>query len=32
VHYHVHFPGKTLEVPESALDPAEPDHFKEPEN
>jgi nitrogen fixation protein NifZ len=32
VHYHVHFPGKTLQVPESALDPADPANFKEPEN
>lgn len=29
--YHVHFPGKTLQVPESALEPADPDNFKEPE-
>jgi nitrogen fixation protein NifZ len=29
--YHVRFPGRTLQVPESVLDPAEPDHFREPE-
>lgn len=31
VHYHVRFPGKTLSVPESALEPADPDNFREPE-
>lgn len=29
--YHVRFPGKTLQVPESALEPADPANFKEPE-
>lgn len=29
--YHVRFPGRTLQVPESALEPADPANFKEPE-
>lgn len=29
--YHVRFPGKTMQVPESVLEPADPDNFKEPE-
>lgn len=29
--YHVRFPGRTLQVPETALEPADPEHFKEPE-
>jgi len=29
--YHVRFPGKTLQVPESVLEPADPDKFQEPE-
>ncbi|QWF71276.1 nitrogen fixation protein NifZ [Methylomonas paludis] len=29
--YHVRFPGKTLQVPEAALEPADPDNFREPE-
>ncbi len=29
--YHVRFPGKTLQVPESALEPADP-NFREPED
>jgi nitrogen fixation protein NifZ len=29
--YHVRFPGKTLQVPEAALEPADPENFKEPE-
>jgi nitrogen fixation protein NifZ len=29
--YHVRFPGKTMQVPESVLAPADPDNFKEPE-
>lgn len=29
--YHVRFPGRTLQVPESVLDPADPDNFREPE-
>ena len=31
VQYHVRFPGKTLQVPENALEPAEPETFTEPE-
>jgi nitrogen fixation protein NifZ len=30
--YHVRFPGKTLQVPESVLQPADPAKFKEPED
>lgn len=30
--YHVRFPGKTLQVPENVLEPAEPENFREPEN
>ncbi|MGY6277868.1 nitrogen fixation protein NifZ [Methylomonas sp. MgM2] len=30
--YHVRFPGKTLQVPESVLEPADPDKFQEPED
>lgn len=30
--YHIRFPGKTLQVPESVLEPADPDNFKEPED
>jgi nitrogen fixation protein NifZ len=30
--YHVRFPGRTLQVPESALEPADPEHFREPED
>lgn len=29
--YHVRFPGKTMQVPESVLEPADPDNFREPE-
>ncbi|MDD4914092.1 MAG: nitrogen fixation protein NifZ [Methylococcales bacterium] len=29
--YHVRFPGKTLQVPESVLEPADPANFREPE-
>ena len=29
--YHVRFPGRTLQVPESVLEPADPANFKEPE-
>jgi nitrogen fixation protein NifZ len=29
--YHVRFPGKTMQVPESVLEPADPANFKEPE-
>ena len=29
--YHVRFPGRTLQVPESVLEPADPDNFREPE-
>ncbi len=29
--YHVRFPGKTMQVPESVLEPADPATFKEPE-
>lgn len=29
--YHVRFPGRTLQVPESALEPADPASFREPE-
>lgn len=32
IQYHVRFPGKTLQVPELALDPADPATFKEPED
>ena len=31
LHYHVRFPGRTLQVPESVLEPADPANFKEPE-
>jgi nitrogen fixation protein NifZ len=31
VQYHVRFPGRTLQVPESVLEPADPAHFREPE-
>ena len=31
LHYHVRFPGRTLQVPESVLEPADPDNFREPE-
>ena len=30
--YHVRFPGRTLQVPESVLEPADPEHFREPED
>ncbi|MBS4050876.1 MAG: nitrogen fixation protein NifZ [Methylomonas sp.] len=30
--YHVRFPGRTLQVPESVLEPADPKHFIEPED
>ncbi|MGR9085840.1 MAG: nitrogen fixation protein NifZ [Gammaproteobacteria bacterium] len=30
--YHVHFPGKTLQVPEHVLEPAVPEQLGEPEN
>ncbi len=30
--YHVRFPGKTLQVPESVLEPADPANFREPED
>ncbi|ANE54525.1 MULTISPECIES: nitrogen fixation protein NifZ [Methylomonas] len=29
--YHVRFPGKTMQVPEIVLDPADPANFREPE-
>ena len=29
--YHVRFPGRTLQVPESILEPADPKNFREPE-
>lgn len=29
--YHVRFPGRTLQVPESVLEPADPENFTEPE-
>ncbi len=29
--YHVRFPGRTLQVPETVLEPADPDNFREPE-
>ena len=29
--YHVRFPGRTLQVPESVLEPADPSNFMEPE-
>ncbi|MDT4330188.1 nitrogen fixation protein NifZ [Methylomonas sp. MED-D] len=29
--YHVRFPGRTLQVPESVLEPADPSKFREPE-
>ncbi len=29
--YHVRFPGRTLQVPEAALEPADPANFREPE-
>lgn len=32
VQYHVRFPGRTLQVPESALEPADPENFREPED
>jgi nitrogen fixation protein NifZ len=31
IHYHVRFPGRTLQVPENVLAPADPENFKEPE-
>ena len=30
--YHVRFPGRTLQVPESVLEPADPANFREPED
>jgi nitrogen fixation protein NifZ len=30
--YHVRFPGRTLQVPESVLEPADPENFKEPDD
>jgi nitrogen fixation protein NifZ len=30
--YHVRFPGRTLQVPESVLEPADPEKFREPED
>lgn len=29
--YHVRFPGKTMQVPEVVLEPADPANFREPE-
>jgi nitrogen fixation protein NifZ len=29
--YHVRFPNKTMQVPESVLEPADPATFREPE-
>lgn len=29
--YHIRFPGRTLQVPESILAPADPENFQEPE-
>ena len=29
--YHVRFPGRTMQVPESVLEPADPANFREPE-
>lgn len=31
IQYHVRYPGRTLQVPEAALEPADPASFKEPE-
>jgi len=31
IQYHVRFPGRTLQVPESVLEPADPANFREPE-
>lgn len=30
--YHIRFPGRTLQVPETVLEPADPDNFREPED
>lgn len=30
--YHIRFPGRTLQVPESVLEPADPANFREPED
>lgn len=30
--YHVRFPGRTLQVPEKVLEPADPQNFREPED
>jgi nitrogen fixation protein NifZ len=30
--YHVRFPGRTLQVPESVLEPSDPENFREPED
>lgn len=30
--YHVRFPGRTLQVPENVLEPADPENFREPED
>jgi nitrogen fixation protein NifZ len=30
--YHIRFPGRTLQVPESVLEPADPTNFREPEH
>lgn len=29
--YHIRFPGRTLQVPEKVLQPADPENFREPE-
>lgn len=31
IQYHIRFPGRTLQVPESVLEPADPKNFREPE-
>ena len=32
IQYHVRFPGRTLQVPEAVLEPADPANFREPED
>lgn len=32
IQYHVRFPGRTLQVPEQVLEPADPLNFREPED
>jgi nitrogen fixation protein NifZ len=31
IQYHIRFPGRTLQVPETVLQPADPKNFREPE-